>query len=221
MNGLPIISGVYYYWNDKNNDKIVQPSEVDLDSGPQGFYHIDPSFAPGTPNVIAPDYKAPTTDEFIVGFDHELMTDFAVSAAYTYRYITNIQRSPLVGVTANDYVAGGFATGTAVGTNGFTLNFNEPYYKLNDPVGAARQHLREPARRLPEIQRRRGSVHQADVEQVDDARQLRLQRLAPVPHDRIDREQEQPPRGHERQRRTRRRERQLEPGLRRPMADST
>jgi hypothetical protein len=133
VNGLPIISGVYYYWNDLNNDKIVQPGEVDLGSGPQGFYHIDPSFAPGTPNKIAPDYKAPTTDEFIVGFDHELMTDFAVSGAYTYRYITNIQRSPLVGVTFADYVAGGFAHGTAVGTNGFTLAFNEPYYKLNTP----------------------------------------------------------------------------------------
>jgi hypothetical protein len=133
VNGLPVISGLYYYWNDKNNDKIVQPSEVDLASGPQGFYHIDPSYAPGTPNKIAPDYKAPVTDEFIVGFDHELMTDFAVSAAYTYRYITNIQRSPLVGVTANDYVAGGFAKGTAVGTNGFTLSFNEPFYKLSTP----------------------------------------------------------------------------------------
>jgi len=133
VNGLPVISGVYYYWNDTNNDRIVQPSEVDLASGSQGFYKIDPSFAPGTPNKIAPDYKAPTTNEFIVGFDHELATDFAVSAAYTYRYITNIQRSPLVGTTANDYVAGGFATGTAVGTNGFRLNFNEPYYKLSTP----------------------------------------------------------------------------------------
>ena len=133
VNGLPVISGVYYYWNDKNNDKIVQPSEVDFASGSQGFYHIDPSYAPRTPNVIAPDYKAPTTDEFIIGFDHELMNDFSVSAAYTYRYITNIQRSPLVGVTANDYVAGGFAKGTAVGTNGFALSFNEPYYKLSTP----------------------------------------------------------------------------------------
>ncbi|MGA7992501.1 MAG: carboxypeptidase regulatory-like domain-containing protein [Thermoanaerobaculia bacterium] len=133
INGLPVISGVYYYWNDANNDKIVQPSEVDLESGSQGFYHIDPSYAPGTPNKIAPNYKAPTTDELIIGFDHELMTDFAVSAAYTYRYITNIQRSPLVGVTASDYVAGGFASGTAVGTNGFRLNFSEPFYKLSTP----------------------------------------------------------------------------------------
>ena len=133
VNGLPVISGVYYYWNDRNNDKIVQPSEVDFDSGSQGFYHIDPSYAPKTPNVIAPDYKAPTTDELILGFDHELMPDFSVSAAYTYRYITNIQRSPLVGTTANDYIAGGFAAGSAVGTNGFRLNFNEPYYKLNTP----------------------------------------------------------------------------------------
>ena len=39
----------------------------------------------------------------------------------------------LVGVTANDYVAGGFAKGTAVGTNGFALSFNEPYYKLSTP----------------------------------------------------------------------------------------
>jgi len=133
-NGLPQISGVYYYWNDKNNDKIVQPSEVDLKSGSQGIYGIDPRYAPGTPNQIAADYKAPTTDEFILGFDHELMSDFSVSAAYTYRYITNIQRSPLVGVTANDYISGGFAKGTAVGTNGFTLGFNEPYYKLNTPT---------------------------------------------------------------------------------------
>ena len=49
VNGLPVISGVYYYWNDLNNDKIVQPGEVDLASGSQGFYNIDPSYAPGRP----------------------------------------------------------------------------------------------------------------------------------------------------------------------------
>lgn len=133
VNGLPIVSGYYYYWNDANHDHIVQRPEVDLADGVVSFYHIDPSLAPSPSSVIARNYQVATTDEFIIGADHEILPEFAASVAYTYRHIGNLQRSPLLGASASDYSLYGMAHGTVVGSNGFSLTFNEPYYGLNLP----------------------------------------------------------------------------------------
>ncbi|MEO8191519.1 MAG: TonB-dependent receptor [Acidobacteriota bacterium] len=129
-NAFPRIGGLYYGWNDANRDNIVQRSEVDLTDF-QGLYNrFDPRNAPVPPSRIAANYKAPTTDELIFGMDHELFPGFAVSAAYTYRYITNLERSPYLGASASDYIFGAQITGTATAANGSVLNFSEPYYKL-------------------------------------------------------------------------------------------
>ena len=47
-----------------------------------------PERRPDSPNMIDPNYKANIDHEFVVGIDHELFPNFAISAAYTYRKST-------------------------------------------------------------------------------------------------------------------------------------
>ena len=140
LNGLPVSSGIYYYWNDTNGDKIVQRDEVDLASGPQYYWNgINPFTLPNVPNAINRNYQAATTDEIVVGIDHELMPNFAVSASYTYRYFDHLHGHRPIGTSFPDtWAMAGTATGTAVADNGFVLNFNEPFYGVtlpDQPVG--------------------------------------------------------------------------------------
>ena len=140
INAFPSIQGLYYYWNDTNGNHHVDKSEVDLASGLQGFYGLDPN-NPGaaTPvNRIARDLVAPTTDEIILGADRQFGSDFSASIAYTYRSARNLEFSTPVGTSAASYAFLGYATGAATGANGFVLNFREPYYGLTTrppPVG--------------------------------------------------------------------------------------
>jgi hypothetical protein len=101
-------------WTDLNRDQFIQASEVDTNT----ILYLD-NFDPTnpdslvSPNVIDPDYTAPVTDEFIVGVEREIITDFAVGANYIYRRASNwIWRDafaagvsiPYVGVSARDFV---------------------------------------------------------------------------------------------------------------------
>lgn len=138
MNGLPIVSGLYYYWNDTNQNHHVDPGEIDFNSGVQYFYNVDPTTAPNPPNALASNFKTPTTDELTFGVDHQIFTDFAVSATYTYRHVKDLQYRLPIGASADTWAFGGNASGTVTGANGFTLTFNEPFYFLtlaNAPTG--------------------------------------------------------------------------------------
>ena len=152
MSGVPITGGVYYLWTDGNGDKVVQPGEIDTSGYTYGFlYGIDPSQAPTPANQLQQGFKAPTTDEFTFGIDHEIMQDFAISATYTHRTLNNIQYAIPRGANANTWALAGNATGQAVADNGFVLDFNEPVYGLTldqTPVGflylnrpGAKQHF--------------------------------------------------------------------------------
>jgi hypothetical protein len=153
MNGLPIVSGIYYYWNDTNGNHHVDPGEIDFASGPQSFYNVDPSTAPYPPNALASNFKSPTTDELTFGVDQQISTDFAVSATYTYRHVKDLQYQLPIGAgpgTWGSYsnVPGGGVPGTpsyasdqglAVADNGLTLHFNVPFYFLtlaSQPTGS-------------------------------------------------------------------------------------
>jgi hypothetical protein len=91
LNGLPITSGLYYYWHDVNGDHHVDPNEIDFDAGIVSYYQVNPFVAPTPANAISPDFKTPTTDEVTFGLDHQLFSDFAVSATYTYRHVKDFQ----------------------------------------------------------------------------------------------------------------------------------
>jgi hypothetical protein len=79
---------IAYRWNDTNNDGFAQRGEILTNLGPQYSNAIDPA-DPGSaesPNTIDPDYHANHDNEFIAGIDHEVMPNFAVGAAYTWRH---------------------------------------------------------------------------------------------------------------------------------------
>jgi Carboxypeptidase regulatory-like domain/TonB-dependent Receptor Plug Domain len=132
LNGVPITSGLYYYWTDTNGNHHVDPEELATsDSNFYGFYQVDPSVAPTPANAFAPDFKTPLTDEITAGFDQQIFEDFAVSATYTYRHVKDFQYRVPLGSTPDTWVLGGRGQGTAVADNGFSLSFDEPFYLLD------------------------------------------------------------------------------------------
>jgi hypothetical protein len=82
---------LYYYWEDLNGDRTIQRGEIDFDSGLYKFSNIDPDHpaAGYSPGRIDYDMDPTRTDEFVVGAEREIMSNFAVGAAYSYRYRTN------------------------------------------------------------------------------------------------------------------------------------
>ncbi|HEX6100832.1 MAG TPA: carboxypeptidase regulatory-like domain-containing protein [Thermoanaerobaculia bacterium] len=130
---------LYYYWEDLNGDKTIQRPEIDFDSGLYFFSDIDPDnpsagYAPGRLDY---GQDPTTTDEFILGVDHELMPNFAIGANYSYRYRTNFlwnQYEKTRGAgdyyTSADYELAGTTTGTL--PNGQT--YSVPYWGLKDGV---------------------------------------------------------------------------------------
>ena len=84
-------SYIYYYFNDLNGDNQAQRNEIDFNYGV--FFHRGP-FDPENPASLQQftrwnNVKAPTTDEFIVGAEHELLSDFSIGANVTYRKLDN------------------------------------------------------------------------------------------------------------------------------------
>lgn len=83
---------IWYGWADANGDKRVQISEVDF-SRVRGSSGLDPNnLSAGAPSVGRIDYdnhEPTTTDEFIVGFEHELVPGWAVGINYTHRLRQN------------------------------------------------------------------------------------------------------------------------------------
>ena len=133
ISAFPGSQGLYYTWNDANGNQHVDPGEIDF-SDYQGGIGVDPN-NPGasvTVNQIARDLKPPTTNEFIVGAEREILPDLSVALAYTHRSVRNTEFGypVLAGTTRDSYQYAGNAVGTATGIDGFVLDFNVPYYGL-------------------------------------------------------------------------------------------
>ncbi len=85
-------------WKDLNGDKIVQPNELsvyksdgktlNLLNSPAGYDPNNPG-SPVTTAIVDPNMKNDTTDEAIIGIDHELMRNFGVGIQYIYRKYSN------------------------------------------------------------------------------------------------------------------------------------
>ncbi len=75
-----------YSWNDLNHNHRVEANELCLTCpvNPQGFDPINPGSAVSV-NRIDSDLKAPKTDEFLVGVDHQILPELVVGLAYTHR----------------------------------------------------------------------------------------------------------------------------------------
>ena len=89
---------VRYPWTDLNGDKSFQPNEVFPTGGDfANFQSLSGNWDPANPasptttNLIDPNIKNDTTDEFIVGATRELGKLFAVDVSYIYRKYGNFQ----------------------------------------------------------------------------------------------------------------------------------
>ncbi len=137
-----------YGWNDANENHHVEPGEVGLQRLFRRFQlRSDQSklYRFRQPD-LATTSRPPTTDEFIVGVEREILSDLSASFAYTHRSVRNLEFQPLIGTNRSSYEYIGNATGTAVDNGtGFVLNFSEPYYGLTEcPAPMRRQGVRKP-----------------------------------------------------------------------------
>jgi carboxypeptidase family protein/TonB-dependent receptor-like protein len=115
-----------YYYNvtDANHDKHITGAELaaSLLNGAYfyGSYHLDPNDPLHTKqlNRFDNDMNPPHTDEYVIGFEHELMSDFTVGANYTHRNLddfvgTRYEKTQGKGdwYSPSDYTLLGNATG--------------------------------------------------------------------------------------------------------------
>jgi outer membrane receptor protein involved in Fe transport len=94
-----------YPWTDLNGDQLVTRNELNLSATPTISGNYNPA-APGSPttiNSIDPNLKNETTNEFIVGLQHELFPGIALSANYIYRKYDNFRWTTAEGVTSDVY----------------------------------------------------------------------------------------------------------------------
>jgi hypothetical protein len=132
----------WFYVNaiDTNGDHIAQANEFDWSSYAAniaagnygGFDPANPAASTGKTFHKVGDYGNPKTHEVIGGVDRELMPNFGVSASFTYRYITDMNWRPTIGITPANYVQVGTLSGTLPtgidGTQGGS--YAQPYYRL-------------------------------------------------------------------------------------------
>jgi hypothetical protein len=104
-NENPIAYGyLAYEWNDANNDRFVQPAEVNLNNFLYNF-NIDPA-NPGavesTVTKVDRDRDPKKDHEVIVGIDRELGANYAVGVAYTWRQGNNWSYQPRLAGACSD-----------------------------------------------------------------------------------------------------------------------
>jgi Carboxypeptidase regulatory-like domain len=92
-----------YALNDRNGDHTIQPGDL---GDFLGAVNVDPNHPNSavSPNATDPNLKAPTTDEFMAGIEHELLPQFVAGLTYSHRVRKNLIYYPLVGVSPSDYV---------------------------------------------------------------------------------------------------------------------
>ena len=112
-----------YRWTDLNGDHFAQANEVDLSqfiTAAGGFNPANPT-AVTSANVLDPNLKAPKTSSVVVGVDHELMNNLAVTLNYSYTRTSDLfgnftgTITPRAGVSLSDYTPGSGFTGTLPG----------------------------------------------------------------------------------------------------------
>jgi hypothetical protein len=116
-----------YHWVDLNGDGFAQPNEILTNQGVVYASNIDPAHPGATTslNRIDPNYHANHDSEVIVGLDHELMPNFSLGAAYTWRRGTGIvSYTPRVDASGNILPSTDYVALAPVSAGGFTV---QPY----------------------------------------------------------------------------------------------
>jgi len=130
LTGTPGPNGYLFGWNDLNHDRTVQPDEVLFNDFVDYFNGIDPAVLPNVPNQVQSGLKTPATDEVTAGVEHQLANDLGISGAFSYRNTSHLLSQIPIGTSAATYAFGGRAIGSATAADGFTLNFDEPFFDL-------------------------------------------------------------------------------------------
>jgi len=127
------VTEVDYPWTDLNGDSLVQTNEIDMRGAPAfataGYDYNNPLVMTTTGTTDA-NITSPKTTEFLVTFDHQVMSDLAVSASYIYRKYTNFTWTNRPGLTANDWTAKTYTPNCATAPSG-ALCQPVPYYAPN------------------------------------------------------------------------------------------
>lgn len=123
-------ASVRYPWIDVNGDQFAQANEIVLTASPitwGGNYDPNNPTAASSPGTNDPNLKAATTDEFIIGFDKAIGTQFAISASYIWRNYANFQWSDRVNFSSADYVAVQYqGTCTVAGARCDAITYYQP-----------------------------------------------------------------------------------------------
>ena len=131
-------SYIAYGWKDLNGDHLAQKNEVLTNLAPlywgSGIDIRNPGSAVQPPQQIASNFTANHDNEFILGFDRELMPNFGMTVSYTYHTSGDIPTwNPRVGLTSANYTPS--APTTALG---YTARVYSPNAALVDASNGAR-----------------------------------------------------------------------------------
>jgi hypothetical protein len=103
-----VYNGALGVYVNGNGDRDVTPDEVVFCcvyygglNGP--IFDLEEFYA----NRVLTDLESSTTDEFVIGFEREVVKDMSLSFNYTYRSYNNFQADVPNGITADDFVPGG------------------------------------------------------------------------------------------------------------------
>ncbi|MEW5982641.1 MAG: TonB-dependent receptor [Acidobacteriota bacterium] len=99
-------ANIRFRWSDLNGDTVVQANELDYSRILSFGGNYDP-FNPTalkTTGTIDPNIKNDRTQEFIVGFDHELFPGFGVGGSYIWRKYDQYRWSDRLDFSSADYV---------------------------------------------------------------------------------------------------------------------
>lgn len=129
---------LYYYWEDLNGDRTVQRGEIDFESGLYFASGIDPDNPLQSTGRVDYNLDPTTTDEWIIGMEHELVPAFAVGLSYSHRLRDNFTWDRFEKTkNGNDfYTSADFrlATNPATGTLPNGESYSLPYYQLRAGV---------------------------------------------------------------------------------------
>jgi len=114
-------NGVVLYYTNRNGDRIITPDEIDEVGGYYGGAAPGP-FDPEQFDSLRRigDIESAVTDEFVAGFEREVVKDLALYVSFTHRTYGNFTQTVPFGVTAADYAPAG------------TLHFSHPDFGTFD-----------------------------------------------------------------------------------------
>jgi hypothetical protein len=132
---------IAYQWVDRNGDGFAQKDEILTGLGPLYSAGIDPAnpTALSSLNKIDPNYHANHDNEIVVGIEHELVPNFSIGAAYTWRKgNSTVDYTPRIDDNGRILTSADFIALDPVSAGGYTV---QPYEPNSDLTGSGARLL--------------------------------------------------------------------------------